>query len=100
MDQQAAKTAKQMVVFVTRRDKWKARAAWNLNRIKVNDHGRADIHSEEGLEVLRCHHALALPTRSVGNVMNGVKRIISFFVGLARPFFPQWGKRTTAHHGA
>ena len=34
LGQGAAKTAKQLVVFVTRRDKWKERAAWNLNKIK------------------------------------------------------------------
>ena len=34
LDQQAAATAKQMVVFVTRKDKWRMRANWNLDRIK------------------------------------------------------------------
>jgi len=34
LDQQAASTAKQMVVFVTRKDKWRMRANWNLERIK------------------------------------------------------------------
>jgi nitroreductase len=34
LNQRAAKTAKQMVVFVTRRDKWRERAKWNLSKIK------------------------------------------------------------------
>ena len=36
LNQRAASTAKQMVVFVTRKDKWKSRALWNLNLIKQN----------------------------------------------------------------
>ena len=33
MGQSAAKTAQQMVVFVTRKDKWRERAKWNLSKI-------------------------------------------------------------------
>ena len=34
LSQSAAKTAQQMVVFVTRKDKWKEHAKWNYDKIK------------------------------------------------------------------
>ena len=34
LNQSAAKTAKHMVVFITRKDKWRERAKWNYERIK------------------------------------------------------------------
>jgi nitroreductase len=34
LNQSAAKTAQQMVVFVARPDKWKARQQWHLNQVK------------------------------------------------------------------
>ncbi|MEY3425684.1 MAG: hypothetical protein RL679_1042, partial [Bacteroidota bacterium] len=34
LNQSAAKTAKEMVVFVTRKDLWKKRAQWNMDRIR------------------------------------------------------------------
>jgi len=34
LDQYAAKSAKHLVVFVTRRDLWKERAKWNADQIK------------------------------------------------------------------
>jgi len=33
LGQSAAKTAKHMVVFITRKDKWRSRAKWNYDRI-------------------------------------------------------------------
>ena len=39
LGQSAAKTAKQMVVFVTRKDKWRERAKWNLSKIKETVEG-------------------------------------------------------------
>jgi nitroreductase len=39
LGQRAASTAQQMVVFVTRRDKWKSRAQWNANQLKASFQG-------------------------------------------------------------
>lgn len=39
LDQLAAKTAKEMVVFVTRKDKWRSRAEWNYKRIEQTIEG-------------------------------------------------------------
>lgn len=40
MHQSAARTASELVVFVTRQDKWKARAAWNLANLKKQFAGK------------------------------------------------------------
>jgi nitroreductase len=40
MNQSAARTAKQLVVFVTRQDKWKQRAQWHLDNLKVQFQGK------------------------------------------------------------
>jgi len=90
MDQQAAKTAKQMVVFVTRRDKWKERAAWNLKRIKETINGEPTPIQKKALKYYGIIMPLLYRQDPLG-VMNFVKRIISFFVGLTRPFFRSGG---------
>ena len=41
MHQSAARTASELVVFVTRQDKWKSRAAWNLANMKKQFEGKA-----------------------------------------------------------
>jgi nitroreductase len=40
MHQSAARTASELVVFVTRQDKWKQRAAWNLANMKKQFEGK------------------------------------------------------------
>ena len=90
MDQQAAKTEKQMVVFVTRRDKWKARAEWNLKRIKETIKGEPTSIQKKALKYYGIIMPLLYRQDPLG-VMNFVKRIISFFIGLTRPFFRSGG---------
>lgn len=40
LNQSAARTASQLVVFVTRQDKWKQRAKWNLENLKKQFEGK------------------------------------------------------------
>ena len=40
MHQSAARTASELVVFVTRQDKWQERAAWNLSNMKKQFEGK------------------------------------------------------------
>jgi hypothetical protein len=90
MNQQAAKTAKQMVVFVTRRDKWKERAEWNLNRIKETVKGEPTAIQQKALK----YYGVVMPLlyrQDPFGMMSFIKRIISFFVGLTRPFFRSGG---------
>lgn len=91
MDQQAAKTAKQMIVFVTRRDKWKERAQWNLQKIKETIKGEPSPIQEKAIKYYGTIMPLLYRQDPIG-FMNFVKRIISFFVGLTRPFFRSGGK--------
>jgi nitroreductase len=90
MNQQAAKTAKQMVVFVTRRDKWKERAAWNLSRIKETIHGAPTPIQQKALKYYGVVMPLLYRQDPLG-IMNFVKRLISFFIGLTHPFFRSGG---------
>ena len=50
LDQNAARTAKQLVVFVTRQDLWKQRAAWNYNKIKEGINGEPNTAQKRGLD--------------------------------------------------
>lgn len=91
MNQQAAKTAKELVVFVTRRDKWKVRAQWNLNRIKETIKGEPTPIQKKALK----YYGTIMPLfyrQDFFGVLSFIKRIISFFVGLRRPFFRSGGK--------
>jgi len=91
MNQQAAKTAKELVVFVTRRDKWKERAEWNLSRIKETIKGEPTPIQQKALK----YYGTIMPLlyrQDVFGVLNFIKRVISFFVGLRRPFFRSGGK--------
>ncbi len=90
MNQQAAKTAKQMVVFVTRRDKWKERAEWNLNRIKETIKGEPTPIQRKAMKYYGTIMPLLYRQDPFG-FLNLLKRIISFFVGLTRPFFRSGG---------
>ena len=49
LDQSAAKTAQEMVVFVTRQDLWSRRAQWNLARIKETIKGEPSKLEQNGL---------------------------------------------------
>ncbi|NBP75804.1 MAG: nitroreductase family protein, partial [Crocinitomicaceae bacterium] len=49
LDQLAAKTAKEMVVFVTRKDKWKSRAKWNLDMVKSTIVGEPNKAQKMGM---------------------------------------------------
>ena len=49
LGQSAAQTAQQMVVFVTRKDKWKSRAKWNLDMVKASIVGEPDKAQKMGM---------------------------------------------------
>lgn len=99
MNQQAAKTAKEMVVFVTRLDKWKVRAAWNLNKIKEKIDGEPTTAQKKVLKYYGTIMPLLYRSDPFG-LLHMAKRLLSFFVGLRRPFFRSGGKaqlRIMAH---
>ncbi|MEY2799501.1 MAG: hypothetical protein RI934_489 [Bacteroidota bacterium] len=99
LNQRAASTAKQMVVFVTRKDKWKSRALWNLNLIKQNIIGKPDKGQEKSLN----YYGKIMPfvyANDPFGILTFARKVMSFFMGLNKPFFRLGGsasQRITAH---
>jgi len=90
LNQQAARTAKQMVVFVTRKDKWRDRAKWNLEKIKETIKGEPNKLQKGGMDYYRKVMPLLYMNDAFG-IMSTIRRLISFFVGLRKPFFRTGG---------
>ena len=90
LNQQAAKTAKQMVVFVTRKDKWRERAAWNYNKIKETIVGEPNKLQKGGLDYYGKVMKFLYMNDPFG-IMSTLRRSVSFFMGLRKPFFRTGG---------
>jgi nitroreductase len=99
LDQSAAKTAKQLVVFVTRADLWKKRAKWNLDRVKEGIQGEPNKLQKRGLD----YYGKLMPLAYRSDIFGFwafVRRCISFFGGITKPFYRMGGKadqRVTVH---
>lgn len=99
LNQQAAKTAKQMVVFAARRDKWKERAAWNLAKVKEGILGEPNGLQKAGMR----YYGKLMPflyTNDPFGFLSLLRRFISFFAGMFRPFYRTGGvasQRIVAH---
>ncbi len=90
LNQQAAKTAKQMVVFAARRDLWKSRAAWNLDQIKKGIQGEPNGLQKAGLR----YYGKLMPFLYANDpfgFMGLLRMSISFFAGIFRPFYRTGG---------
>ena len=99
LGQQAATTARQMVVFVTRKDKWRARADWNLDRIKETIKGEPTKVQKMALRYYGIIMPLMYRSDFFG-ITTLIRRSISFFMGLRKPFYRAGGKsaqRITVH---
>ena len=99
LNQQAAKTAQQMVVFVTRQDKWKERSQWNLEHIKKTIKGEPDRRQKGVLNYYGKVMPLLYRNDPFG-FLSLIRRSISFFMGLRKPFFRTGGsanQRITVH---
>ena len=90
-DQNAAKTAVNMVVFVARRDKWRERAKENLSFLEQ----MFDKQEKEGVDVARRrkvsirYYKKLMPTiyTDFFGLIGFSKKILSFFIGLFRPIY-------------
>jgi nitroreductase len=90
LDQRAAKTAKHLVVFVTRRDKWRERAKWNLNKIKETVAGEPNKIQKSAMN----YYGKLMPLvygNDIFGFMTLVRTSISFFMGLRKPFYRTGG---------
>ncbi len=99
LGQQAAATAKQMVVFVTRKDKWRERANWNLDRIKETIQGEPAKIQKKALRYYDTIMPLLYKSDLLG-ISTLIRRSISLFMGWRKPFYRAGGKTTqriTAH---
>jgi nitroreductase len=99
LGQSAAKTAKQLVVFVTRRDLWKERAQWNYEKVKAGIVGEPNKLQKRGLDYYTKLMPLAYRSDWFG-FFAFVRRTISFVMGLFKPFYRMGGKadqRVTVH---
>jgi nitroreductase len=90
LNQQAARTAQQMVVFVTRKDKWRERAQWNLSKIKETVVGEPNKLQKGGMDYYGKVMPLLYMNDGLG-IMSTIRRLISFFAGLRKPFFRTGG---------
>jgi len=99
LGQSAAKTAKQLVVFVTRKDLWRQRAKWNYNRLKNAIKGEPTKLEKRGLDYYGKLMPLAYRSDIFG-FFAFIRRCMSFFLGLKKPFIRFGGKadqRITVH---
>ena len=90
-DQNAAKTAINMVVFVARRDKWRSRAKENLNFLE----NLFDKQEKEGIDVKkrrnlsRNYYKKIMPTiySDFFGIVGIYKKLLSYVIGLFRPIY-------------
>jgi nitroreductase len=92
MNQSAARTAQQLVVFVTRQDKWKVRAAWHLDNLKQQLEGKTlTKRDKRALDYYGKLMPLAYRNDFLG--LNTLLRtLIMFYIGLRKPIM-----RVTTH---
>ncbi len=99
LDQNAARTAKQLVVFVTRKDLWKQRASWNYNKIKEGISGEPNTAQKKGLDYYGKLMPLAYRSDIFG-ISTLIRTALCFFMGLRKPFMRFGGdadQRATVH---
>ena len=90
-NQNAAKTAVNMVVFVTRRDKWRERAKYNLDYLEdmFDKQERKGIDVGRRRKVSRRYYKKLMPTiyTDFFGLIGVYKKILSFFIGMFRPIY-------------
>jgi nitroreductase len=85
--QGAARTAKQLVVFVTRQDLWKKRAEWNYRQIKDALGDRSPNTLEKrGLDYYKKLMPLIYRKDWLG-IATLLRRCVSFFLSIKKPFY-------------
>jgi nitroreductase len=91
LDQRAARTAKHLVVFVTRSDKWRERAKWNFDKIKESVVGQPTKLQKSTMD----YYSKIMPflyRNDPFGFMSLLRKSISFFMGLRKPFYRTGGR--------
>lgn len=99
LNQNAAKTAKHLIVLVTRQDYWKKRVQWHLSLIKKNIDGEPTKGQKRQLDYYGKLMPLAYGNDVLG-CMTVFRRVLSFTIGLFRPMMRFGGsadQRVTVH---
>jgi nitroreductase len=91
LDQSAAKTAQEFVVFVTRQDLWRKRAAWNLARIQETITGEADKLQKGGTDYYKKVIPLVYMNDPFG-FLSMFRRLLCFIMGIRKPFMRFGGR--------
>ena len=90
-DQNAAKTAVNMVVFVARRDKWRERAKYNLDFLEdmFDKQEKEGKDVERRRKVSRRYYKKLMPTiyTDFFGLIGIYKKILSLFIGMFRPIY-------------
>ena len=99
LNQNAARSAQHQVVFVTRQDLWKSRAAWNLQQVQNSIQGEPNNGQKAGLR----YYGKLMPflyTNDPLGIMHGVRWLLGWVRGAFKPFYRPGGKaeqRIVAH---
>ena len=99
LNQNAAKTAKQLVVFVTRQDHWKKRVQWHLDIIKKGISGETTPSQDKLLTYYGKLMPLAYGTDQFG-LLTTIRRTLSSLIGAFTPMTRMKGRadqRITVH---
>jgi nitroreductase len=91
MNQNAATTANQLVVFVTRKDLWKKRAESNIKFIKKSFEENPESISEKRKKGVLFYYKTLIPTiyTSFFGILGMLKYLIFQVIGLFRPIYRQ-----------
>lgn len=85
MGQSAARTAKHLVVFVTRQALWKERASWNYENINRSIVGEPTKRNLRGLKYYKKLMPLLYQNDPFG-IMTIIRKMIVFFKAFNKPF--------------
>jgi nitroreductase len=91
LGQSAARTAKHLVVFVTRQGLWPARAKWNAELIKASLTGEPNKGQKMALDYYQRLMPLVYRNDFLG-LSTLFRRTVCFFMGLRKPFMRLGGK--------
>ena len=91
LGQSAAKTAKHMVVFITRKDKWRSRAKWNYNKIAESVDGKPGKLQKGALNYYKKLIPIVYFNDPFG-ITSVLRKSVSFLLGIRKPFYRLGGK--------
>lgn len=90
-DQNAAKTAQQMVVLVTRKDKWKSRVRWHVKMMegKFGKKKWEDYSKRERFAFTYYKKIVPVTYADFGGILGWIKYLFYWLIGFFRPIYRQ-----------